>query len=147
MSSAAGIVYVQTDYQLSIHCNRFESMTMHRRQDEIERFCHNFLRGHRQLHELIGNYERVFSHIDIQQFTQNTLDSSFRSVCSEVFPHRPVHNGYIIAALGFSQAIHKYHQDSSSWYTIDILMYSLVNVLEDINFHPNQLTPSHCNIL
>ena len=109
-------------------------------RDEIEKFCRNFLHGniHRQLHELIGNYEHVFSQIDIQQFTQDPLDCSFHRICSEVFTHIPVSNGNIIVILGFSEAIHKYRQGSSSWYTIDILMYSLVNVLEDINFHPNQ---------
>ena len=63
--------------------------------------------SHRQLYELIGNYlilpyltlpyERVFSQIDTQQFTQDTLDCSFHRICSEVFTHRPTSNGYIVA--------------------------------------------------
>ena len=64
---------------------------MHR--DEIEKFCRNFLRGnsHRQLHELIGNFEHVSSQIDIQQFTQDTLDCLCHRICSEVFTHTHTH--------------------------------------------------------
>ena len=91
----------------------------------------------------------MLARIDIQQmrFTQNTFDDSFQSIRSEVFIRTPVSNGYIIAVLGFSEVVHKYHC-SSSWYAIDILMHSLVGVLEGIDFHPEQLTPSsHCIIL
>ena len=91
------------------------------RRDEIEKFCRNFLHGnsgHQQLHELIGNYEREFSQIDIKQlFTKDTFE-----------------------------AVHKHHC-SSSWYTIDILTNSLVNVLEGVGFHPEELAPSRCVIL
>ena len=46
--------------QLSSHSNLFESM-MHR----PKMICRNFLYGnsHQQLHELIGNYKRVFSKV------------------------------------------------------------------------------------
>ena len=119
------------------------------RRDEIEKFCRNFLHGndHQQLHELIGNYEREFSQIDIQQlFTTDTFDGSFQSVYNNVFIHRSASKGYITAILGFTGAVHKHHC-SSSWYTIDILTNSLVNVLEGIGFHPEQLAPSGCIIL
>ena len=118
------------------------------RLEEIEKFCRDFLHGngHQLLHELIGNYECVFSQIDIQLFIRDTLDCSFRGICSEVFTRRPVSNGYIIAVLGFSASIHA-HYSTFSWYTIDILMYSLVNVLEDIDFHPDQLTSRCCCII
>ena len=120
----------------------FETLTHQR--DEIEMFCRNFLHrnGYKQLHELIGNYEREFSQIDIQQFTQDTFNGSFRRICGKVFTRTPISNAYIIAVLGFSETVHKYHC-SSSWYTIDILMHSLVNILEGIDFHP----VSYCIIL
>ena len=120
------------------------------RRKEIEKFCRDFLRGngHQQLYELIGNYEFAFSQIDIQQFTRYTLDCSFRRICSKVFTRRPVSNGYIIAVLGFSAAIHA-HYSTFSWYTIDILMCSLVNVLEETDFNPKELTgyPNFCILL
>ena len=91
---------------------------MTHRRDEIERFCRNFLHGndYQQLHELIGNYEREFSQIDMQQlFTKDTYDGSFHSVCNDLFIHRSASNGYIIAILGFTEVAHKHHC-SSSWY-------------------------------
>ena len=119
---------------------------MTHRQDEIEMFCCNFLHGnrHKQLHELIDNYDCEFSQIDIEQFTKDTFDSSFRSTCNDAFTCRLVSNGYIIAILGFAEAIHKHHC-SSSWYSIDTLTNSLVNALEGIGFHPEPLAP-RCNI-
>ena len=54
-----------------------------RRRDEIEIYCRNFLHGnsgHQQLRELVGNYEREFSQIDIQQlFTKDAFDGSFQT--------------------------------------------------------------------
>ena len=123
---------------------------MTHRRDEIEKFCHNFLHGnsgHQQLHKLIGNYEREFSQIDIQQlFTKDTFDGSFESICNDVFIHIHTSNGYIIAILGFTEAVQKHHC-SSSWYTIDLLTNFLDNVVEGVGFHPEQLTPSRCIIL
>ena len=116
---------------------------MTNRRDEIEKYYRNFLHenGHQQLHKLIGNYEHEFSHIDIQQFTKDTFDGSFQSICNDVFTYR-----HIIAILDFTEPLHKHHC-SSSWYTMDILRDSLVNVREGIGFHPEQLTPSRCIIL
>ena len=92
---------------------------------------------------IISSYRHVLSQIDIQrmQFTRDTFDGSFQNICNEVFTHRPVINGYVI------EVMHKHHCSSSSWYTIDILTHSLVNVLEGIGFHPEQLlVPSRCII-
>ena len=78
--------------------------------------------------ELIANYERESSHIDMQQFTKDTFDGSFQSICNDVFTYGPVSNGWVIAILGNTQT-------SLLWYTIDILRNSLVNnVLEGIGF-------------
>ena len=119
---------------------------MRRRRDEIEWFCRNFLQGNdHQLHKLITNYRHMLSQIDIQQrqFTKDTSDGSSQNICNEIFAHRHVSNGYIIA----SETVRKHHC-SSSWYTIDKLTNSLVNILEGVGFHPGQLlVPSHCIIL
>ena len=124
-------------------------MINQRRRDEVENLCRIFVQGNNhQLHELICNYRHILARIDIQQMqlSQDTLDCSFRSICGEVFTHIPVNIGYIIAVLGFAEAIHNHHC-SFSWYNIDMLTNSLVNVLEDIDFHPDQLTPFYCVIL
>ena len=114
-------------------------MTHRWRHDEIERFCRNFLHGngHQQLHERNGNYEREFSQIDIQQFTKETFDGSFQSICNDVFTYRPVSNGYIIAILSNTQTS----------LLIFVVHYSLLTVLEGIGFHHEQLAPSRSIIL
>ena len=122
---------------------------INRRRDEIEKFCSNSLHcNNHQLHELINNYRHMLAQIDIQQmqFTKDTFDSSFQGICNKVFTHRPTSNGYIIVILGFAVAINNYHR-TSSWYTIDILMNSLINVLEEIDFHLEQLTTTSCILL
>ena len=89
---------------------------MTHRREEIETFSRNFIHGndHQQLHELIGNYECEFSQIDLQElFTKDTFDGSFQSVCNDVFTHRSVSNGYIIAILGLTEVARK-HLCSSS---------------------------------
>ena len=82
----------------------------------------------------------MLAQLDIQkiQFTEDSFDSSFKGICSEVIIHRPVKNGYFIAILGFAKAVNDYHC-TSSWFNIDILIHSLINVLEGIDFHPDQL--------
>ena len=62
------------------------------------------------------------------------------------FNHKPVKKGHVIAVLGFAETIHHRHS-SSSWYSVDMLIKTLVNVLEDIGFYPNHLKPSYCIIL
>ena len=123
--------------------------TIMQRREVIEHFCYNFLYGNEcHLHELIDSYRHVLSHINIQQLqlTQDTLDRSFQTICREIFTYR-VCSGYIIAVLGFAEAIHNCHY-ASPWYNIDILTNSLVNVLTDVDFHPDQLRPSsNCIIL
>ena len=56
----------------------------------------------------------------------------FRAYVTKCLPES---NRYITTIFGFTKAIHNNHC-SSSWDTIDILSYSLVNVLEGIESLP-----------
>ena len=93
-----------------------------------------------QLNELIPNYRFMLAQLDIQniQYTEDSFDSSFKRICSEVFIHRPVKNEYVIAIVGFAKAVNDYHCNSS-WPRIDILIHSLINIPEGIDFHSDQL--------
>ena len=99
-----------------------------------------------------SNYRALFAQIDIQQMditTQEMLDRSFKNICKILFNTRPTDKSYIIALLGFALKLNAY-QLSCSWYHVDMLINSLVDVLEDINFQPKELlvdTPSNCTIL
>ena len=126
-----------------------KTMNNQQQRDEIEEFCQDFLMGNnKHLHNVIDNYRHLLAQIDLKQLqlTEDTLDRSFQTICREVFTHR-VGSGNIIAILGFSKEIHNYHY-ASSWYNINTLTNSLVNVLSEFDFHPNQLIPSsNCIIL
>ena len=111
---------------------------------EIEQFCRDFLQGnsHHQLHEIVSIYRpRLMLDIHQMRFTENTFEDSFHRICTEIFIHRPVDNGYIIAILCFAVDINdQYH--TSSWYNIDMLINSLINVLTEIGYDPRRLIPT-----
>ena len=124
------------------------------RRQEIDQFCRDFLKGGNiHLHNVIDNYRHLFAQIDIRQMdiSQETFDHSFKNICKRLFNTRPTDKGYIIALLGFALTLNEYHRSyHCSWYHADMLINSLVDVLEDINFQPSELldTPStNCIIL
>ena len=86
-----------------------------------------------------------FLQIDIE-FIKDTFDTSFHFICNEVCNRKPVKKGHVIAVLGIAETIH-HHHPSFSCYSVDILIKTLANVLEDIDFYPNHLNPSYCVIL
>ena len=126
---------------------------MNNRRQEIEQFCRDFIKGgNMHLHNLIDNYRHLFSQIDIQRLniTQEMFDRSFKNICRKLFNTRPTDKSYIIALLGFALTLHEYHQSYyCSWYHTDMLIDSLVDVLEDINFQPKEFTDesTYCIIL
>ena len=126
---------------------------MKNRRQEIEQFCRNFLKGGNiHLHNLIDKYRHLFSQIDIRQMniTPEMFDRSFKNISKRLFNTRPTSKRYIIALLGFALTVHEYHQSyHCSWYHVDMLINSLVDVLEDINFQPKDLTgeSTYCIIL
>ena len=128
-------------------------MKNQQRRQEIEQFCRDFLKGgNRHLHNLIDNCRHLLSQIDIRQMdiTQETFERSFKNICKMLFSARPTGKSYIIALLGFALKLNEYHLSYyCSWYHVDMLINSLTDVLEDINFQPETLidTPSNCMIL
>ena len=82
--------------------------------------------------------------------TQETFDRSFKNICKKLFSTRSTDNSYITALLGFALTLNEYHLSYyCPWYHIDMLIDSLTDVLEDINFQPKELisTPTDCIIL
>ena len=126
---------------------------MKNRREEIEQFCHDFVKGGNiYLHNLIDNYRHLFVQIDIRQLniTQEMFDRSFKNICRKLFNTRPTDKSYIIALLGFALTLHEYHLlYHCSWYHVDMLINTLADVLEDIKFQPKELkdTPCNCMIL
>ena len=82
--------------------------------------------------------------------TPEMFDRSFKNISKRLFNTRPTSKSYIIALLGFALTLHEYHLSyHCSWYHVDMLINSLVDVLEDINFQPKYLTgeSTYCIIL
>ena len=121
-------------------------------RNEIEHFCRDFFKGNNiQLYKVIDNYKHLLADINIQQMnlTQDTFSNSFKSICKELFRERSSANEYIIALLGFALKLNEYHCSYSFWYHDDILIDSLSDVLEEINFQPKELIDkqTYCIIL
>ena len=129
-------------------------MLMNQRRTEIERFCYDFINGNNNnthLHHLIDDYRHLLAQIDIEKMnlSKDTFNSSFQTICADVFTIRSTHNAYIIAILGYAMRINDYYQQNyCSWYDSDILIKSLTITLERIDFNPNQFTatisPTYC---
>ena len=114
-------------------------------REEIMEFCRNFINGNnKHLLDVIDNYRHLFTQIDIQQLnlTQETFDITFKNICGKLFNMRPAdNNSYIIPLLGFALQLHEYHLiHHCIWYHIEILINSLVDVPENINFQLKELT-------
>ena len=109
---------------------------------ELAIFSRDFLNGsNKHLHDVIDNYKPLLAQIDIQHMdiTQETFHQSFKSISRQLFNLRPTSESYIIALLGFALQLHEYHLSyHCSWYHVDILIMSLADILEDINFKPTK---------
>ena len=122
-------------------------------REEIMEFCRNFINGdNKHLQDVIDNYRHLFSQIDIKQInlTQETFDITFKNICKILFNTRSAGSSYIIALLGFALTLNEYYLSYYCyWYDVDMLIDSLTDVLEDINFQPKELIdePTCCIIL
>ena len=120
---------------------------------DLEQFCCDFLNErNRQLYNVIDNYRHLFEQIDIQQLnlTQETFDSSFKSICRKLFNIRLADRNYIIPLLEFALKLHRYYQTNYyPWYHIEILIDSLTDVLTGIGFQSKELSeePTNCQML
>ena len=129
-------------------------MKNQQRRQEIEQFCRDlFQGGNIHLHNLIDNYRHLLEQIDIRQLdiTQETFDRSFKNISKKLFNTRSTDKSYITALLGFALTLNEYHlSHHCSWYHVNMLINSLTDVLEGINFQPNELIDdlsTNCMIL
>ena len=68
-------------------------------REEIEQFCRNYIKGNNKyLNDIIDNYRHLIIQIDIQQLnlTQETYDSSLKSISRKLFNSRPADERYTI---------------------------------------------------
>ena len=116
------------------------------RRESVSQFCQGVLAGeNRQICDIINEYD--FSSLDIaaMNFTNETFEDSFKTVCQELFKLRRPHSVYIIAILAYALKLDEYHLMHCSWYHTDILTNSLVEVLVANGF--GSYTMIRCTLL
>ena len=119
---------------------------MNDRRESINQFCRTVLDGeNKQICDIINEYD--FSSLDIaaMNFTNETFEDSFKTVCQELFKLRRPHSAYIIAILAYALKLNEYHLMYCSWYRTDILTNTLVEVLMVNGFAP--YTINRCTLL
>ena len=94
----------------------------------IEDFCRNFLAGC-YAHMLPNDYREI----DIK-FTKENIEPALSQICRNVL-HENVNVGRVIALLGFAEVLGRRYV----WCSTDILVYILVDVLEEVQFCPDSL--------
>ena len=73
---------------------------------ELQEFCMGLCGRNSYLSDMVGKYQREYLELDIE-FTSHTLGPSFHFICRDVFTHKPIKNGHVIAVLGFADTIHR----------------------------------------
>ena len=107
----------------------FEGIGRYRREQIIQ-LCRNVLTDQDEvLCKIINEYD--FSSIIKINVTEETFEGTFRRVCEEVFKIRSVRKAYITALFAYASKLNDYHLvHSKTWYQTDLLIYSLVDILE-----------------
>ncbi len=117
----------------------FEGIGRYRREQIIQ-LCRNVLTDQDEvLCKIINEYD--FSSIIKINVTEETFEGTFRRVCEEVFKIRSVRKAYITALFAYASKLNDYHLvHSKTWYQTDLLIYSLVDILETKTIDPCTLT-------
>ena len=112
----------------------FKTVVMSR--ECIEEFCIDYLAGCYS-HILPKYYVDRLEVIDVE-FTEDNIKSSLTRIFRDVLHHESVNWGRIISTLEFSKILHNRY----FWFSIDILVQILADVLEGIAFDPANLLVS-----
>ena len=89
---------------------------------------------------------RIIDEYDLSSLVQidvaeETFEDTLKRVCVELFTMRSVRISYITAIFVYASKLNEYHLvHSKAWYQTDLLMYSLVDILEEKAFNPCTLT-------
>ena len=110
------------------------------RREQITQFCRGVLiDGDEGICRIIDDYD-LSSLVQIN-VVEETFEDTFRRVCVELFKIRSVGTSYITAIFVYASKLNEYHLvHSKAWYQTDLLMYSLVDILEEKAFNPCTLT-------
>ena len=109
-------------------------------REQIMQFCRGVLiDGDEGICRIIDDYD-LSSLVQIN-VVEETFEDTFRRVCVELFTIRSVRISYITAIFAYASKLNEYHLvHSKAWYQTDLLIYSLVDILEEKAFNPCTLT-------
>ena len=113
---------------------------LHGRRVQILQFCRSVLIDQDEaICRIINKYDlSSLVQIDV---AEETFEDTFKRVCVELFTIRSVRISYIIAIFAYASMLNEYHLvHSKAWYHTDLLMYSLVDILEEKAFNPCTLS-------
>ena len=99
----------------------------------IEEFCIDYLAGCYS-HILPTCYVYKLKEIDIE-FTEENITSSLTGIFREVLHHESINWDRIISTLEFTKLLHHRY----FWCSVEILVQTLANILEEIEFDPAAL--------
>ena len=112
-------------------------------REEIKQFCVELLnKVNPQLNNFIDSFISQIK-INIQEYNIETA-LSFKIMVTQVgrniFETRPTTNTYIIPFLALAVKLNDYFTEPTfPWYSTDILVTTLTDILENINFQPSSL--------
>ena len=113
--------------------------------EEVHAFCCRLLDGgYPRIHNTIREYQELYTTINVNMFTKDNFDKLFQSICTDVFARRDYSKPYVIALLGFAIHINRRLEQSCMWYTRDLLVRVVTDVLVAINFKPCKVV-SRCS--
>ena len=109
-------------------------------REQIMQFCRSVLIDQDEaICRIIDEYDlSSLVQIDV---AEETFEDTFKRVCVELFKIRSVRISYITAIFAYASKLNEYHLvHSKAWYQTDLLMYSLVDILEEKAVNPCTLT-------
>ena len=117
------------------------------RSKNMEKFCRRFLSHHtdyEHLYEILENYSSTYAQMDNDSFHDR-----FKRICYMIintWRNDHHHRSYILAILGWAQHVNE-HYNTIDWYDTELLVTSLVEILNYINFDPSNFCKNSSCIL
>ena len=104
----------------------------------LEDYVTNILDGNDEdIQDLSIKYENYYlSSMETLNFTQETFGTGIEVISNELFSLRKVTEPYVVSLLIFSIELDKFYK-LHSWYTRDMLIRIIVNILYKREFKPN----------
>ena len=103
------------------------------REEHIKHYVSDILHGRdetmQQLSKRFEKNGKNLSLIETLNFTRETFSIGVEIISTQLFSLRDDSAPYITSLLIFSMELHKFYKKQYSWYSIDLLIQTLVHIL------------------